>query len=174
MNRETTHEQPSDWVRTAVEAHQPALVRYVRRLLDGDDRARDVVQDVFVKLMAQPQETVADHLPEWLFTACRNRALDLLRKEGRMKHFEPGQAEAVPSEDPRPGRGLERNETQAALLGLIGRLPPAQQEVVRLKFQNGFSYKEIARITDRSVSHVGVLLHDALMRLRSEFATQRT
>ena len=58
--------------------------------------------------------------------------------------------------------GFERNEvrnaerkviaeTQALILGMIDRLPPNQQEVVRLKFQNGFSYKEIARITTLSV-----------------------
>ena len=48
-----------------------------------------------------------------------------------------------------------------------------QQEVVRLKFQNGFSYKEISRITALSVSNVGFLIHTAVARLRTEFAAQR-
>ena len=41
------------------------------------------------------------------------------------------------------------------------------QEVVRLKFQNGMSYKEIADVTALSVSNVGFLLHTAINRLRT-------
>ena len=59
------------------------------------------------------------------------------------------------------------------MLRLIGCLPASQQEVIRLKFQNGFSYKEISRITEHSVSNVGVLIHTAVQRLRAEFAAQQ-
>jgi len=59
------------------------------------------------------------------------------------------------------------------LLKLIGELPRNQQEVIRLKFQNGFSYKEISRITALSVTNVGFLIHTAVTQLRREFATQR-
>jgi RNA polymerase sigma factor, sigma-70 family len=149
------------------------LTRYAARLLGDADRARDVVQDTFVKLMAQPAETIDGHVVEWLFTVCRNRAMDVLRKEGRMRRFDPGQAERVRAEEPRPGRLLEREETQAAVLRLIDRLPRNQQEVVRLKFQNGFSYKEISRITALSVGNVGFLIHTAVAKLRAEFAAQK-
>ena len=47
------------------------------------------------------------------------------------------------------------------------------QEVVRLKFQHGFSYKEIARITELSVTNVGFLIHTAVSRMRAEFSAQR-
>jgi RNA polymerase sigma-70 factor (ECF subfamily) len=150
------------------------LTRYATRLFGGDvDRAHDVVQDTFVKLMAQPAEAVDGHAVEWLFTVCRHRALDVLRKENRMRTFADGEAERVTAADPRPGCTLEHAETHAAILRLIGDLPPNQQEVVRLKFQNGFSYKEIARITALSVSNVGFLIHTAVARLRTEFAAQR-
>ena len=154
--------------------HRAPLTRYATRLLGGDaDRARDVVQDTFVRLMAQPAEAVNGHAPEWLFTVCRHRALDVLRKEGRMRAFAEGEVERVTTAEPRPGRALEQAETHAALLRLIDRLPPNQQEVVRLKFQNGFSYKEIARITEHSVTNVGFLIHTAVTRLRADFAAQR-
>ena len=90
-----------------------------------------------------------------------------------MKRFSEGEAERVTAGDPRPGRALETDETHAALLGLIDRLPVKQQEVIRLKFQNGFSYKEISRITEHSVTNVGFLIHTAVQRLRAEFAAQR-
>ena len=171
--RAETDEDAGFLARTFKEQQAP-LLRYATRLLAGDaDRARDVEQDTFFKLMAQPVAAVDGHAVEWLFTVCRHRALDVLRKEGRMKRFADGEMERVSTADPRPGRGLEAAEMHAALLKMIGHLPHNQQEVVRLKFQNGFSYKEISRITSLSVTNVGFLIHTAVARLRTEFAAQR-
>jgi RNA polymerase sigma factor (sigma-70 family) len=172
---EKSHVSPdaSSFVQAAVARHQAPLLRYATRLLHGDaDRAQDAVQDTFVRLMAQPPEQVDGHVAEWLFTVCRNRVTDYQRKEGRMSLFTEGQAERLVAAEPRPGAGLERAEQHAAVLRLIGQLPPNQQEVVRLKFQNGFSYQEISRITSLSVSNVGFILHTAIKSLRQNLAAQ--
>lgn len=168
-----SHDEDAGFLARMFAEQQGPLTRYAARLLGDPDRARDVVQDTFVKLMSQPTGAVEGHVVEWLFTVCRHRALDVLRKEGRMKRFEEGQVERVTAPEPRPGRMLEHEETQATILRMIDRLPPNQQEVVRLKFQNGFSYKEISRITALSVSNVGFLIHTAVCRLRTEFGAQR-
>lgn len=173
MNLAPDHEDAGEFVQNAVERFQAPLTRYATRLLADEDRARDVVQDTFVRLMSQRPATVDGHLAEWLFTVCRHRSFDLLRKEGRMKRFADGEAERVAADEPRPGRALELSETREALLRLIDHLPRNQQEVIRLKFQNGFSYKEISRITTLSVSNVGFLIHTAVQRLRREFAAQQ-
>jgi RNA polymerase sigma-70 factor (ECF subfamily) len=160
------------FVRTAVEQYQAPLLRYATRLVNDPDRARDVVQDTFVRLLAQPPATIDSHLAEWLFTVCRNRAFDINRKEGRMKRFEEGASERVVAMEPRPGTALEAEETNASVLRLIDRLPPNQQEVIRLKFQSGFSYKEISRITELSIGNVGFLIHTAIQTLRREWAAE--
>jgi len=54
----------------------------------------------------------------------------------------------------------------------IDRLTPHQQEVIRLKFQNGFSYREISRITSLSSGNVGFLIHTAITTLRREWAAE--
>jgi RNA polymerase sigma-70 factor (ECF subfamily) len=171
-SRAQTHETTGLLERTFAEQQAP-LTRYAARLLGDPDRARDVVQDAFVKFMAQPAAAVDGHAVEWLFTVCRNGAFDVLRKENRMRRFEEGELERAPAAEDRPGRTLEAAETRASVLRLIDRLPPNQQEVVRLKFQNGFSYKEISRITALSVTNVGFLIHTAVSRLRREFAAER-
>ncbi|MEO6874898.1 MAG: sigma-70 family RNA polymerase sigma factor [Opitutaceae bacterium] len=170
--RAQTHETTGFLERTFLEQSAP-LTRYAARLLHDPERARDVVQDTFVKFMAQPAADVEGHAVEWLFTVCRNRALDVMRKENRMRRFEEGEMERASTADPRPGRTLEAAETHASVLKLIDRLPSNQQEVVRLKFQNGFSYKEIARITELSVTNVGFLIHTAVSNLRREFAAEQ-
>ncbi len=173
MNTVNQSHENSAFVQTAVTRHQAPLLRYAARLLHGDvDRARDVVQDTFVKLLAQEPAQLDGHLAEWLYTVCRHRALDVLRKEGRMRLFEEGQAERLTGSEPRPGASLEQTEARTVMLQFITRLPHNQQEVIRLKFQSGFSYKEISRITSLSVSNVGFLIHTAVTRLRKEMAAQ--
>ncbi len=172
MEPAVENENTGSFVATTVRAHQAPLLRYATRLLGDAETARDVVQDTFVKLMQQPVGAVDGHVAEWLYRVCRNRAVDVLRKEGRMRLFAEGELEQVRTADLRPGRALEAAETQDALLRLIDTLPPNQQEVIRLKFQSGFSYKEISRITELSVNNVGFLIHTAVKRLRAEFAAQ--
>jgi len=166
-----THEHAFFLERTVAEQRLP-LTRYATRLLGDAERARDVVQDIFVRFMAEPAEALDGHAVAWLFTVCRHRAFDVLRKERRMTPFQEGAVERIEAAEPRPGAALESAEVHAQLLRLIDRLPPNQQEVVRLKFQNDFSYKEISNITHLSVSNVGFLIHTAVARLRSAWAAQ--
>ena len=65
-----------------------------------------------------------------------------------------------------PDEMLEQRETEDRAIALLDRLPETQQEVIRLKFQNELSYREIADITGHSVSNVGFLLHTGIKRLR--------
>lgn len=73
-------------------------------------------------------------------------------------------------EDPAPNEQLEQKEAGGFLLRIVATLPPRQQEIVQLKFQNNLSYQEISEITKLSVSNVGVLLHTALKTLRQRYA----
>lgn len=52
------------------------------------------------------------------------------------------------------------------VLAAVAELPPAQQEVLRLRFQEELSYKEISAITNHSVSNVGFLIHTGIRRVR--------
>ncbi len=65
---------------------------------------------------------------------------------------------------------LERKREQSTTLQALEDLSKNQQEVLRLKFQEGLSYKEISHITGHSVSHVGVLIHEAMMKLRENLS----
>ena len=85
-----------------------------------------------------------------------------------MKTFgEKSPVESTPSDDPAPLEVLQRGETTNRILDLYGTLSDNQQEVLRLKFQNDLSYKEISRITDLTVSNVGYLIHTGLKTIRA-------
>src|SRR5436189_2042695 len=73
------------WIRQAVDRFEGPLTLYAARLLGGDvERARDVVQDTFLRLWESDRASVDGHLAQWLYRVCRNRALDVRRKERRM------------------------------------------------------------------------------------------
>ena len=163
------------WVRAAVARFEAPLTLYATRLLGGDaDAARDVVQETFLRLCVQDRSGLEERLAEWLFTVCRNRALDVLRKESRMTRLSDDQVQQRASEAPGPLEVVERREASTRVLDLVETLPPNQREVIRLKFQNGFSYQEISRISGLSVSNVGYLLHVGLKSLRHQLLDGQT
>ena len=74
------------FIEQAMADFESPLIGYAATILNDTDRARDVVQDTFIRLCQQDVEKVRDSLKSWLFTVCRNRALDILRKD---KHTQP-------------------------------------------------------------------------------------
>ncbi|HZI33506.1 MAG TPA: sigma-70 family RNA polymerase sigma factor [Candidatus Binatia bacterium] len=147
-------EAKSDWIQAALREHEGALVRYAAQFTGDLDRARDVVQDTFLRLCGEDHAQLDGHLTQWLFTVCRNRALDIQRKEQRMKPLNDEELATRPGSEVSPAALAERNESRSHVLRLLKDLPSNQREVVRLKFQNGLSYKEIAGVTNLSVSNV--------------------
>ncbi len=154
------------WLRETVDRFQGPLLRYAARITCDVERARDAVQETFLRLCQQDRHQLDGHLAQWLYTVCRNQALDVRRKETPMKTMSSAVAEGCASREPAQPTALEQQETSHQILKLLDRLPPNQQEVVRLKFQSGLSYREIAAVTQLSVSNVGYLIHTAVTALR--------
>jgi len=154
-------------MRAVLERHEGPLLSYALRLLGGDlERARDVVQDVFLRLVRADRAEVAAHLAPWLFRVCRNRALDVKRDVGRAA--EPG-ADADRGADERDAGPLARLEVVdevARVHAALARLPEREAELVRLKFEHGLSYDEMGEVTGLTAGNVGFLLHRALRTLR--------
>lgn len=169
MGAETDRDD-SEWIRAALEQYEGPLIRYAQRFLGSLEPARDVVQDTFLKLCAERPQSVRNHLGAWLFRVCRNRALDVLRKENRMSQMEDSELAVMESPSLNPSDQLENKEKAHLILKTLGRLPANQQEAIRLKFQEGLSYREISEITGHSISHVGVLIHDGMKTLRQRLS----
>ena len=146
------------------------LLQYARRITGDREQARDVVQETFVKFQRNGALRSEDNSATWLFTVCRNVALNMCRKERRMMYVDEELIEACQSEQPMPFYQLEQKEATGFLLRIVGTLPPRQQEVIQLKFQNDLSYQQIAEIMQTTANNVGVLLHTALKTLRERYA----
>ncbi|MAG55317.1 MAG: RNA polymerase subunit sigma-24 [Planctomycetes bacterium] len=160
----------NDWVRSVVAAHERPLIAYATRLLGDAERARDVVQETFLRMVRDNGQIPVERPAAWLFTVCRNLARDVGRKEQRMAPLTDAAADREATITPGPAQVLERKETSHALVQHLGHLPEKEQEVIRLKFQGGLTYREISEITGHSVTNVGFLIHHGLRALKERVA----
>jgi RNA polymerase sigma-70 factor (ECF subfamily) len=154
------------FVERAMAEYESSLIGYATTILHDIDRARDVVQDTFIRLCQQDIGKVSANLKSWLFTVCRNRALDLIRKDRHLQDIDDIQWQRFPSNDATPDHHLEQNERLEQVMKYLDRLSPNQREVILLKFQQGLSYQEITKATGLSSGNVGFLIHTGLKRLR--------
>lgn len=159
-----------EWVRKVIEEYEAPLLRYAARLSGNLESARDLVQDTFLRLCSEDSEQLGERVAPWLYRVCRSRAVDAFRKEHRMKPLEDTALEMLESAAPTPIEALDREETESQVLKALSALPKNQQEVIRLKFQEGFSYREISEVTGHSVSNVGFLIHAGMKTLRQRLA----
>src|SRR5438105_5130730 len=145
------------------------LLQYARRITGDREQARDVVQETFVRFQRNGALRREDEPATWLFTVCRNAALNVCRKERRMMYLDEEAIELREAEEPLPFDRLEQKEAAGFLLRIVATLPVRQQEVIQLKFQSDLSYQQIAKIMKTTANNVGVLLHTALKTLRQRY-----
>ena len=159
--RKGDNEEKIRWLQATLNQYEGRLLRYLKRMVP-EQFARDVVQDAFVKLWQEDPERLKGHEAPWLFRVCRNRALDILKKEGRMSPFDSDQSQAPDD----PVATVEMKQETTRVLQVIAELPQKKQDVLRLKFQEGLSYKEISQVTGLTESYVGVLIHEGIQLIR--------
>ena len=156
------------WVQSALERFERPLLQYSLSILHDLDRARDTVQETFMRLHTQDQSAIEGHLSQWLFTVCRNCSLKLLKKESRYISVENEEFEHHRVENVSPLQAMARRETIERLMEHVKALPKNKQEVVRLRFHGDHSYQQISEITGLSVGNVGFILNAAMHHLREK------
>jgi RNA polymerase sigma factor (sigma-70 family) len=153
-----------------VAQYDAQLTRYAFHLLGDLDAARDAVQETFIALWGADPDRVGDHLGPWLFAVCRNRSLELARRERIMDTLDSDVVMAEADPEPPPPARAEQLDENRRLLDAIAALPANQQEVVRLKFHGEMSYREISQVTGLSESNVGYLIHKGVRGIRERLA----
>ncbi len=173
--------EAAHWVRQIVSKYERPLMRYATGQLGGDiETAREVVQDTFLKLWQADRGEIADRIAPWLYTVCRNRAFDVRRKERRMSTLGETASRTV-DEATKPQRhsdvpmteiGDAMTEQHDRIQQAMQQLNERQRDALRLKFQGGLSYREIAEVLDITVNHVGVLIHNAIKNIQTQLSAE--
>ncbi len=152
-----------------VERHQARLVRFAAGLLRDRERAEDVVQETFLRLLRSPPAigSAADAGP-WLFRVCRNLSYDLMKTEAR-EQTRRDRLEAPAGTTP------DEQSASAEVLTLVRRewdqLPSREREALWLKVHEGLSYAQIGEVLGVKPGTVGWIVHEALDRLTQRLRT---
>ena len=103
----------------------------------------------------------------WLYRTVHNLALNHLRASRKIVPIAWGNPEQgeVPDAQPLPDEYLEKIEAIGQTRLSLEVLDPRSRELIRLKFEEGLSYKEISLRANLSISNVGYVLHHALKDL---------
>jgi RNA polymerase sigma factor (sigma-70 family) len=142
------------------DAYGARLALYGRQWLDAA-QSEDVVQEVFIRLMAQPQPP--ENVKAWLFRSVRNGAISQLRRQKRrQKHTETLAASAQNWFENRPDDLLDAKTAQQALM----QLPNEQREIVILRIWGQLTLREIAEIVGEPLSTVHHRYQAALQEIR--------
>jgi RNA polymerase sigma-70 factor (ECF subfamily) len=110
----------------------------------------------------------------WLFRTVHNLALNQLRRDSKViplhaaSQSEPTNQIERSDPEPLPDEYLARLEHIGLVRLSLGVLDERERELVRLKFDEGLSYKDISTRTGLTIGHVGYLLHHALKTIEAE------
>ncbi|HMH00217.1 MAG TPA: sigma-70 family RNA polymerase sigma factor [Terriglobales bacterium] len=160
-----------------IEREQARLRNFIRRRVDDESDADDILQDVFSELveayrLMQPIEQVG----AWLFRVARNRIIDRFRKRKpetlreEMAVAEDGELllleDLLPSPDAGPEAAYARTVLLEELTDALEELPDEQREVFIAHEIEGRSFKELAAETALSVNTLLSRKHYAVIHLR--------
>ena len=146
-----------------VERWYPPVWMYLRRVAGGDEAARDVAQDVWLRaLRGIGRLRDGSKLRPWLFGIARRALMDRLRQQYATREDSDVDLEALPagafSDDSR--------DEMTALEDELARLPVIEREVLTLFYLREMSLAEVAEVLDVPVGTVKSRLFRARQLLR--------
>jgi RNA polymerase sigma factor (sigma-70 family) len=155
-------------------ALESPLLGYAWRCAGELSQAEDVVQEAFMKLHAQFEQVEKPR--QWLYRTVHNLALNRRRDAKKTVPLDPpDEREHATAIDP-PDPALPPDEQMLRVEGIglvrisLESLDGRSRELVRLKFNDELSYKEIAARTGLTTGNVGFILHHALKTIAAELA----
>ena len=151
----------TDWAEVYRTTFQD-LVRYLYRKVWDAERAQDLAQESFVRVL----DDAPDNPRAWLFTVAANLARDeartVVRRKKHLTLLKAESDEVSPAED--PVDRMERETRVEAAKQALGELSDRDQEVLLL-WDSGFNYREIADRTGLAIGAIGTTLARARKRL---------
>ena len=147
--------------------HYAKMYRLARTMLYDVDESKDVVSDIFARLLRDCDGPQKDKMEGYLMTAVRNRCRDVLNHKSmqeRVKKLflqESMQCQIVSmNDDDRLERLMQFIESE---------LPPLSQQIFRLRFLSEMSYEEVAQAAGVSKVTVYNHLSQSVQRIKEHF-----
>ena len=147
--------------------HYAAMYRLARTILYDADGSKDVVSDVFVRLLHSNPSVQADKMEGYLMMAVRNRCLDVLSHKSVREQVEKLFSQELQQ------RHIEDERLDRLMQYIERELPPLSQQILRLRFLQEMTYEEVAQ--EVGVSKVTVYNHlwQSMHRIKEYFSKNK-
>ena len=157
-----------------LERHTRRVRDYVRMMVHNDDVADDLTQEVLIKVVKVLDEgryTDKGRFLPWVLRIAHNRVLDYFRAQKQVKTVSESSAgfDILGSKnfaEPSIEDNIISEQRAEEIRALVEELPEEQREVVKMRYYEGLSFKEIAE-------HTGVSINTALGRMRYALINMR-
>lgn len=146
-------------------AYFKRLCGSVIKIIKDTDMTREIVQDVFMKLLKQDYEEIKPKLSQWLFVVARNTALKRLKKENRYEELSEIDLEKYVDTN-NALDSLLLQERIKELKSAMRKLSKKQKDVIKCRFFKDLSYAECAKKLNLSDGNVGFIQNKAINKLR--------
>ena len=173
MSRIAAGEQAA--FRRVYEAHHKAMVRLAYGVTQDREQAKDIAQDVFMKLLKQSSTwTPRAQLSTWLRQVTLNECLSwrrrLLRRKQRVDVDDAADVDVVEGADVSAIDVVHRNAAKKAFAAAMQKLSPRDRAIVVLHVDEDRAPHEIATLLGVNDNAARVALHRALERLQAAHA----
>ena len=149
------------------QTHYPMLFRYVFRLIRDEEIAKDICQDVFMKLYTEVSEgKKIELIKSWLFKCATNDFLNRV-KRGKVIVFEQLSSKHESQNIQNPEEKYIKTERLKYIEQAIEKVSPNEKQLIYL-FQEDFSYAEISEIIGIKYSSVGKTLSRAIQKVSAQ------
>lgn len=151
------------------ERYKGVLYIHAVKMLKDRDEAQDVIQELFTKLWNKRESlTINTSLSAYLYTAVRNRILDIFSHEKVVAIHQQSLQDFINQGEYHTDNYIREKELSLLIEKEISALPPKMKEVFELSRKEHFSYLQIAEQLDISENTVRKHITKALARLRSK------
>jgi RNA polymerase sigma factor (sigma-70 family) len=155
------------------ERHHRALFRYFVTMNRNRERAEDLVQDVFFRMLQyRTSFDPSQSFTAWMYRIARNTNVDQSRKHraevAGIEEFNERRPEPA-SPAPGPEESAARREDLALLDRALGQLPPDKREILALRRFQGMKYEDIAAVLGCEAGTVKVRVHRAMRALEEAY-----
>jgi RNA polymerase sigma factor (sigma-70 family) len=138
------------------------LFRFAARMLGSQEEAKDVVQEVMIKVWnGREQMGAIDNMEAWCMRITKNLSLDRLRLKQNRTTDSMEDGFEIRQESLSPYEKTELHESMKRVNEMMAALPEKQRQVMHLRDIEGYSYNEICDILELDMSQVKVNLFRA-------------
>jgi RNA polymerase sigma-70 factor (ECF subfamily) len=161
----TTHNNA--WIGILLQRYTVLLLGVCMKYLKNEEKAKDAVQQIFLKVITELQKYKVDHFKSWLYMIARNYCFMQLRDKTEKNTKQINDAMPLVQEESQTSKHIEKDKLLSHIDVSLNELTPEQKTCVTLFYLDKKSYAEISAITGFTLMQVKSYIQNGKRNLKN-------